>query len=76
VASFCRQLAALYPDMFCGFYLVKSYKFAKISATTKAREENKPRFGILINLEFFFEMCLTKFKNNKYYLIILATDIF
>jgi hypothetical protein len=26
VASFCHQVAALVPDMFCKFYLVKNYK--------------------------------------------------
>jgi hypothetical protein len=27
-ASFCRQVAALVADMFCGFYLVKNHKIA------------------------------------------------
>jgi hypothetical protein len=38
-ASFCHQLAALFPDMFCKFYLVKNHKIAKNSTTTKAREK-------------------------------------
>jgi hypothetical protein len=38
-ASFCRQVAAWLPDMFCNFYFVKNYKIAKNSATTKAREK-------------------------------------
>jgi len=37
--SFCRQVAALFPDMFCSFYLAKSHKFAKNTTTTKAREK-------------------------------------
>jgi hypothetical protein len=39
-ASFCRQAAALFPGMFCGFYFVKNNKIAKNSTTTKARETN------------------------------------
>jgi hypothetical protein len=38
-ASFCRQVAALVPDMFYNFYLVKNHKIAKNSTTTKAREK-------------------------------------
>jgi hypothetical protein len=38
-ASFCHQLAALFPDLFCNFYLVKNHKIANNSATTKAREK-------------------------------------
>ncbi len=52
--SFCWQVAALFPDMFCNFYLVKSHKIAKNSTATKAREKkNKHRFGILRILEYF-----------------------
>jgi len=29
--------AALFPDMFCNFYLGKNHKIAKNSTTTKAR---------------------------------------
>jgi len=62
-ASFCRQVAAWFPDMFCNFYLVKNHKIAKNSTTTKAREK------ISADLEFlefykFFDVCLTKFKSN------------
>jgi len=40
VASYCHKLAAaLVPDMFCNFYLMKSHKIANNSATTKAREK-------------------------------------
>jgi hypothetical protein len=38
-ASFCRQVAAWFPDVFCNFYLEKSHEIAKISTTTKAREK-------------------------------------
>jgi hypothetical protein len=37
-ASFCCQEAALDPDMFCDFYIVKNHKIANNSATTEARE--------------------------------------
>jgi hypothetical protein len=38
-ASFCCQVAAWFPDMFCNFYLVKNHKTAKKSAITKAKEK-------------------------------------
>jgi hypothetical protein len=38
-ASFCCQVAAWFPDMFCNLYIVKNYKIAKNSATTKAMEK-------------------------------------
>jgi len=38
-ASFCRQVAAWFPDMFCNFYVVKNHKIAKVSTATKAREK-------------------------------------
>jgi hypothetical protein len=38
-ASFCRQVTALFPDMFCNFYLAKNHKFSKNSTTTNAREK-------------------------------------
>jgi len=38
-ASFCHQLAGLFPDMLCKFYLVKNHEIAKKSVTTKAREK-------------------------------------
>jgi hypothetical protein len=41
VASFCCQVAAFYPDMFCVFYFLKNHKIAKNSTTTKAREKIK-----------------------------------
>jgi hypothetical protein len=38
-ASFCRQEAALVPDMFCNFYLVKNHKIANNSATTELEKK-------------------------------------
>jgi hypothetical protein len=38
-ASFCRQVAAWVPDMFCNFNLVKNHKIAKNSTTAKATEK-------------------------------------
>jgi hypothetical protein len=49
-ASFCRQVAALVPAMFCNFYLVKNHKITDNSATTEAREKIKHIFGILRNI--------------------------
>ena len=43
-ASFCHQGAAWVPDILSTFNLVKIYKIAKNSTTTKAREKNKHRF--------------------------------
>jgi len=37
-ASFYRQVAAWFSDMFCNFYLVKICKIAKNSTVAKARE--------------------------------------
>ncbi len=39
VVSFCRLVAALVPDMFCVFYLVKSHENTNNLTTTKAREK-------------------------------------
>jgi hypothetical protein len=52
-ASFCRQVAAWFPDAFCNFYIVKNHKTAKKSAITKAKEKNKHRFRILRILNTF-----------------------
>jgi hypothetical protein len=38
-ASFCCQVAAWFPDMFCNYYLVKNQKIVKNSTTTKTREK-------------------------------------
>ena len=37
--SYCCQVAALVPDMFCNFYLVKNHNIANNSATTEAGEK-------------------------------------
>jgi hypothetical protein len=50
-ASFCHQVAALFPDMFCSFYLVKSHKIAKNSTTTKAREKISTDLKSLVFLD-------------------------
>jgi hypothetical protein len=39
-ASFCHQVAALVPAMFCKFYLVKNHKIADKSAIAEAREKH------------------------------------
>jgi hypothetical protein len=38
-ASYCCQVAAWFPYMFCNFYLVKNHEIAKTSTTPKAREK-------------------------------------
>jgi hypothetical protein len=38
-ASLYRQMAALVPDMFPNYYLVKNHKIANNSATTEAKEK-------------------------------------
>jgi hypothetical protein len=48
--SFCHQVAAWVPDMFCDFQLAKKHKIADNSTTTKAREKNK--HGFLESLKF------------------------
>jgi hypothetical protein len=63
-ASFCRQVAALVPDMLCNFYLAKNHKMAKNAATTEAREKIS---AYLESLEFWkvFDVCFTKFENDQ-----------
>jgi hypothetical protein len=51
-ASFCFQVAAWMPDMFCNFYIIKYQKIAKHSTTTKL-EKTKQIFGILRITENF-----------------------
>jgi hypothetical protein len=48
--------------MFCNFYFVKNHKSATNSTTTEAREKISADLEFL---EFFFDVCLTKFKNNQ-----------
>jgi hypothetical protein len=38
-ANLCQQVAALIPDMFSNFYLVKNHKIVNNSATTEATEK-------------------------------------
>jgi hypothetical protein len=40
-ASWCRQVAASVPGMFCNFYVVKNQKIANNSATTEAQNFRK-----------------------------------
>jgi hypothetical protein len=37
-ASFCCQVAAWVPDMFCNFYFAKNYKIANNSTTADAKK--------------------------------------
>jgi hypothetical protein len=57
-------VAALVPDMFHNFYLVKNHKIANNSSTTEARAKLSTD---LESFEFqkFFEVCLTKFENYQ-----------
>jgi hypothetical protein len=57
-ASFCHQVAAWVPDMFCNFYIAKNHQITKNSTTTKAREKIST---YLETLEFLknFDACLT-----------------
>jgi hypothetical protein len=63
-ASFCHQVVAWFPDMFCNFYLVKNHQIANNSTTTKA---SKKISADLESLEFykFFDVHLTKFKHDQ-----------
>ncbi len=56
-----------------GFYLVKNHKIAKNSRTTKAREKNKHRLGIIR----VYSVCVwLNLKTIKFYLTKLATDLY
>ncbi len=63
-ASFCRQVAALVPDMFCNFYFVKNHNIANNYATTEAGEKISIYLESL-NFLKFLDVCLTKFENYK-----------
>jgi hypothetical protein len=71
-ASFWPQVAAWVLDMLCNFYLMKNHKIAKNSTTTKGIGKISTD---LESLEFF-NVCLTKFKNNQILLIKLTTDFY
>ncbi len=63
-ASFCCQVAAWVPVMFCNFCWVKNHKIIYYSANTEAGEKISTD---LESLEFqkFFDVFLTKLKNNQ-----------
>ncbi len=61
-ASFCCQVAALVPEMFSSFYLVKNHKIANKSTTTKAREKTSTD---LESLQFFKNVWLNFKKHPK-----------
>jgi hypothetical protein len=61
-ASFCHQVAALVPDMFCNFYLVKNHNIANNSATTEAGEKIST---YLESLEFYFKKLMYVLLNLK-----------
>jgi hypothetical protein len=61
-ASFCHQVAAWVLDLFSSFYLVKNCKIANNSTTIKAREKISTDWSL--ELKKFFDVCLSKFKNN------------
>jgi hypothetical protein len=79
-ASFCLQVTARVPDMFCNFYLVKkSQNSQKNSTTTK---EKISTYLESLQLWEYFDVCLTKFKKNQILLnkvihrILLTTKLF
>ncbi len=60
-ASFCRQVAALVPDMcFANFMLLKTSKLLLTQQPLKL-DKNKHRFGILR----IFDVFLTIFENDE-----------
>jgi hypothetical protein len=65
-ASFCRQVAALVPDMFSNICLVKNHKIANNSETTENRDKISTNLesSILRILEIFY-VCFTKFENYQ-----------
>jgi hypothetical protein len=65
-------VAALVPDMFCNFYLVKNHKNANNSVTTEAREKINTYFE---SIEIFWCMFDVNLKAIEFYLIKLATDL-
>jgi hypothetical protein len=67
------QVAALLTDMLCNFYLAKNHKIAENLTTTKARAKIRRYWE---SFEFF-DVCLTKFKNNKIsHRFLLTTKLF
>jgi hypothetical protein len=73
-ASFCHQVAAWFPDMFCNFYLVKNHKIDKNSTTTIAREKISTDSE---SIEYQNFLCMIDFFiKTKFYLIKLATNFY
>jgi hypothetical protein len=79
-ASFCHQVAAWVPVIFCNFYLLKNHKFAN-KTTTKARGKSTNLESLEIYLKNVIA-CLTKFNNNQILLnkisskFLMATNLF
>ncbi len=59
-AIFCYQVAALVPDIFCDFYIMKNHKIVKNSAITKARGKISTNFesSQFYNFLMFVELIL------------------
>ena len=75
VACLCSQLAAWFPDMFCKFLLMKTYKFSNTSATTVAGEKistdlESLEFQKMCDVSFFI------FERNQFYSIKLAIVLY
>jgi hypothetical protein len=73
VASFCHQVAARVPDIFCNFCLVENHKIANDSTTAEAREKKRTDIEPLIVRNFMCYVSLN-LKPIKFYLIKLATN--
>ncbi len=74
-ASFCCQVAAWVPDLFCNLYFVKYPKVAKDFATTKAREKIAQIWNTQ-NFRNFLIHVGQNFKTIKFYFTKLATDFY
>ncbi len=68
-ASFCHQVAALVPAMFCNFYIVKNNKIADNSATTEAREKKIKNYQIFLNKIYHSFLVTTKLFSGQKSLI-------
>jgi hypothetical protein len=75
-ASFCCQVAAWVPDVFCNFYFVKNPRIARNSAATDTNEKNKCKFGLLKILEKSAMNVRLHFKTIHFYLIEFSTDLY
>jgi hypothetical protein len=64
-ASFCCQMAAWHPDMFCNFYLVKMHKIVKNQTALKLEKKKISRDLESLEIQKNFNVHLTKFKNNE-----------